>query len=374
MKTELRTEEWNLKLSNYNFFMDDIIKVGLVGYGIGGEYFHAPIINAVPKLKLTDVVERHKQKSKERYPSVKVIKNFDDLLKDQHIRLIVITTPNWFHFEMALKALQAGKHVVVDKPFTVTSKEADTLIELAQQKNLILSVYQNRRFDGDFLTVKKIIENNWVGKVKKFEVCFDRFRPEVKQDSWRENGRQGSGVLYDLAPHLIDQALNLFGLPQTIKADVKTERERAKSDDCFEIELKYPEVTVVLKAGMLVEKATPHFVLTGDMGTYTRFGLDPQEETLKKGGAPGANNWGHEPSGRWGFLDSKAPGLKYYGKIETLPGCYQAYYQNVYNAIKGEEELIVKPEEARNVIRIIELALKSSKEKKAVEYCANGPK
>jgi scyllo-inositol 2-dehydrogenase (NADP+) len=354
--------------------MSEIIKVGLVGYGMSGESFHAPIINSIPELKLTDVVERHKQKSKEKYPWVKVLKNFDDLLKDQHIRLVVITTPNWFHFEMTLKALQAGKHVVVDKPFTVTSKEADTLIELAQQKNLILSVYQNRRWDGDFLTIKKIIENNWIGDVNRVEIRFDRFRPEVKQDSWRENGRQGSGVLYDLAPHLIDQALNLFGLPQTIKAEVKVEREMAKVDDCFEIELKYQKVKVLLKAGMLVKEITPHFVLTGDSGIYTKFGLDPQEEALKKGLAPSDNKWGHEPSGNWGFLDSKAPGLKYYGKIETLPGCYQAYYRNIYSAIRNEEELIVKPQESRNVIRIIELALKSTKEKKAVEYSANGPK
>jgi scyllo-inositol 2-dehydrogenase (NADP+) len=354
--------------------MSEIIKVGLVGYGVGGEFFHAPIINSIPQLKLTDVVERHKQKSKEKYPWVRVLKNFDDLLKDSSIRLVVITTPNWFHFEMALKALNAGKNVIVDKPFTVTSKEADTLIELAHQKNLILSVYQNRRFDGDFLTVKKIIDNNWIGKVNKFEIRFDRYRPDVKQDSWRENGRQGSGVLYDLAPHLIDQALNLFGLPHTIKAEVKSEREMAKSDDCFDIELKYPDVNVFLKAGMLVKEPTPHFVLSGDMGTYTRFGLDPQEEALKKGIVPGDNMWGHEPSGRWGFLDSKAPGLKNYGKIETLPGCYPEYYRNIYAAIRGEEELLVKPEEARNVIRIIELALKSSKEKKTVEYSAHGPK
>jgi predicted dehydrogenase len=354
--------------------MSEIIKVGLVGYGTGGEFFHAPIINSIPGLKLTDVVERHKQKSKEKYPWVKVLKNFDDLLKDPQIRLVVITTPNWFHFEMALKALNAGKNVVVDKPFTVTAKEADTLIELANQKNLVLSVYHNRRFDGDFLTLKKIIENNWVGKVKELEIRFDRYRPEVKQDSWRENGRQGSGVLYDLAPHLIDQALNLFGLPETIKAEVKSEREMAKSDDCFHIELNYPKVKVILKAGMLVKEPTPHFLLSGDLGTYTRFGLDPQEQALKNGMVPDSNKWGHEPSGHWGFLNSKAPGLQTYGKIETLPGCYPDYYRNIYAAIRGEEDVLVKPEEARNVIRIIELALKSSKEKKAVEYSVNGPK
>jgi len=348
--------------------MNDIIKVGLVGYGKAGEYFHAPIINAVSGLKLTDVVERNKQKSKEKYPWVKVLKNFDDLLKDPQIRLVVITTPNWFHFEMAMKALQAGKHVVVDKPFTITSKEADTLIELAEQKNLILSVYHNRRWDGGLKTIKMIMQNNWIGKAKKFEVNFDRFRPEVQQDSWRENGRAGSGLLYDLGSHLIDQALYLFGLPKSIKADIKTERERAKTDDNFSVELIYPDMTAILKAGMLVEEPAPHLRLEAELGTYTKYGLDPQEAALKNGINPNERSFGYEKSDFWGFLDTQVHGGIYYGKIETLPGSYKSYYENIFATIRGHEHLQVTAEQGRDVIRIIELAIKSSKEKKAIEY------
>jgi scyllo-inositol 2-dehydrogenase (NADP+) len=348
--------------------MNDIIKVGLVGYGKGGEYFHAPIINSVPGLKLTDVVERNKQKSKEKYPWVKVLKSFDELLKDPQIRLVVITTPNWFHFEMAMKALQAGKHVVVDKPFTITSKEADTLIELARQKNVVLSVYHNRRWDGGVKTIKMIIQNKWIGKVKKFEVHFDRFRPDVQQESWRENGRAGSGLLYDLGPHLIDQVLYLFGLPKSIKAEIKTERERAKTDDNFSIELIYPEMTAILKAGMLVDEPSPHLIMEAELGTYTKYGLDPQEAALKNGINPNERSFGYEKSDFWGFLDTQVHGGIYYGKVETLPGSYKSYYENIYSAIRGDEPLQVTAEQGRDVIRIIELALKSSKEKKAIEY------
>ncbi|MFL5728440.1 MAG: oxidoreductase [Cytophagaceae bacterium] len=348
--------------------MNDIVKVGLVGYGKGGEFFHAPVINAVPGLKLTDVVERHKQKSKEKYPWVKVLKSFDELIKDPQIRLVVITTPNWFHFEMASKALQAGKHVVVDKPFTITSKEADTLIELAKQKNVVLSVYQNRRWDGGVLTIKKIIQNNWIGKIRKFEVHFDRYRPEVQQESWRENGRAGSGLLYDLGPHLIDQTLHLFGLPTSIRAEIKAERDRAKADDNFSIELIYPTMKAVLKAGMLVDEPTPHYIIEAEEGTYTKYGLDPQEEALKKGVSPSERTFGYENSDFWGFLDTKAHGGMYYGKLETLPGNYKAYYENIYAAIREGHPLEVTAEEGRNVIRIIELAQKSSKEKKTIEY------
>jgi scyllo-inositol 2-dehydrogenase (NADP+) len=348
--------------------MNDIIKVGLAGFGKGGEFFHAPVINAVPGLRLTDVVERHKQKSKEKYPWVKVVKSFDDLIKDPQIRLVVITTPNWFHFEMAMKALQAGKHVVVDKPFTVTSKEADTLIEIAKQKNVILSVYHNRRWDGGLKTIKMILENNWIGKVKKFEIHFDRYRPDVQQDSWRENGRAGSGLLYDLGPHLIDQALYLFGLPLRVKAEIKAEREGAKADDNFSIELIYSDKTAILKAGMLVDEPTPHYILEAELGTYIKYGLDPQEAALKNGGNPAERTFGYESSDFWGFLDTQAHGGMYFGKVETLPGSYKSYYENIYAAIRGDEPLQVKAEEGRAVIRIIELAQKSSKEKKTIEY------
>jgi scyllo-inositol 2-dehydrogenase (NADP+) len=348
--------------------MESDIKVGLVGYGKAGEFFHAPIIDAVPGLKITKVVERHSHRSKEKYPWVTVVKNYDDLLKDDQIELVVIAVPNWMHFEMAHKALAAGKHVIVDKPFTVTSKEADTLIELSIKQNKILTVYHNRRWDGGFLTIQKILQEGWIGDVNKFEVRFERYRPEVKQELWRETGRQGSGVLYDIGAHLLDQAFYLFGKPDSIKADIRLERNGTKADDYFEIILKHGNVTSILKAGMLVTENNPHYLLEGTQGTYLKFVRDPQEDMLKIGKTPKDRDWGLEHSSRWGFLDSKAPGLKYYGKVETIKGSYESFYKNVYEAIRHGKELEVSPEQAREVIHAIELAFQSSKAKKELEY------
>jgi predicted dehydrogenase len=349
--------------------MEKEIRIGLVGFGKAGEFFHAPIINSVPGLKITKVVERHAQRSKEKYPWVKVVKHFDDLLKDEQIDVVVIATPNWYHFEMAHKALTAGKHVVVDKPFTITSREADTLIELARKQEKILTVYHNRRWDGGFLTIQKIINEGWIGEIKKFEVRFERYRPEVKQELWRETQRQGSGVLYDIGSHLIDQALQLFGKPKTVKADVRVERTGAKADDYFEITLTHENgITSLLKAGMLVTEKNPHYFLQGSLGTYTKFERDPQEDMVKTGMTPLDRRWGLEAATRWGFLNSKAPGLKYFGKVETVKGCYEAFYRNLYEVLIQRKELAVRPEEAREVIHTVELALQSSKEKKELIY------
>src|SRR6185437_14908281 len=245
------------------------IKVGLVGFGAGGEFFHAPIISSVPGFKITHVVERHRERSKELYPSVRVVKSIDDLLKTE-VSLVVITTPNWYHNEQAQKALEAGKNVIVDKPLTVTSKEADTLIELAKSKNVLLSVYHNRRWDGSFLTIQKIIDGHWLGNITGFDTRFDRYRPEPKQGSWRETARQGGGLLYDLGPHLIDQAMQLFGLPQAVRAEIKIERKSCVADDYFDLYLKYDHVKVRLRAGMMVKEATPSYVIQGTEGAYTK--------------------------------------------------------------------------------------------------------
>jgi predicted dehydrogenase len=345
------------------------IKVGLVGYGKAGEFFHAPIITTIPGFKLTKVVERHSQRSKEKYPWITVVKNFDEILRDDQIELVVIATPNWLHFEMAHKALNAGKHVIVDKPFTVTTKEAEGLIETAKKLDRILTVYHNRRWDGGFLTINKILNEGWIGNVNRFEVRFERNRPEVKQELWRETGRQGSGVLYDIGSHLLDQAFQLFGKPKTIKADIRLERKGTKADDFFEIILKHHNgVTSYLKAGMLVKEKNPHYFLQGDLGTYTKFERDPQEDMVKRGKTPLDRDWGMEPASRWGFLDSKAPGLKYFGKVETIKGSYESFYNNVYGAIREGKELAVKPEDAKDVIHAIELAVQSNREKKELEY------
>lgn len=339
------------------------LQVGLVGYGVAGQVFHAPMINAVPKLKLTKIVERHGEASRQRYPWVEVVQNIDALLSDAAIDLVVIATPNLSHFELAKQALLAEKHVVVDKPFTTTSAQAQELIQLAHQTQKILSVHHNRRWDGDFQTVQQIARQGYLGQLVEYEAHYDRFRNTLKPGAWREASEPGSGILFDLGSHLIDQAQVLFGLPQAITADVRVQRAGVTVDDYFEVGLDYGNLKVTLKAGMLVREPGPHFILHGSKGSFVKYGMDPQEGALRRGLTPTESDWGQEPQAQWGTLNTEINGLHFYGQIETVPGCYQAFYENIYRAIVEGAELAVKPEEARNTIRMIELALASSREK-----------
>lgn len=348
------------------------IQVGLIGYGIAGQVFHAPIINAVPKLKLSKVVERHSERSRDRYPWVDVIKAVDTLINDPTIDLVVIATPNSSHFELAQQALSAGKHVVIDKPFTTTSNQAQQLINLAQQHNRILSVHHNRRWDGDFQTVKQLVEQGHLGRLVEYEAHYDRFRNTLKPGAWRETSDLGSGILFDLGSHLIDQAQVLFGLPQAITADIRSQRDGARTDDYFEIGLDYAGLKVILRAGMLVRELGPHFILHGTAGSFVKYGMDPQEAALRQGLTPPAPDWGIELQSQWGTLNTQIGGLHFYGQVETLRGCYQAFYENIAEAIDQSATLAVQPEQARNTIRMIELALQSHREKRTVGYSQSG--
>ena len=294
-----------------------------------------------------------------------MIRSVDALLADDSIQLVVVATPNTSHFDIARRALEAGKNVVVDKPFTIASLEADELIKLSRAKNRMLSVFHNRRWDGDFLTVKQILSQRLLGRLVAYESRFDRFRSAPKPGAWREQAFLGSGVLFDLGPHLIDQAVVLFGLPTGIYGEVRRQRDRAAADDNFELHLEYPQLKVTLKAGMLVCEPSPRFVLYGTEGSFVKYGLDPQEEALKRGGSPAQPNWGAEPESAWGTHTS-CDGTMTRGKYPTLSGCYPEYYKNVYRAITGQEELVVKPEQARDVIRLIELAQQSNTERRMI--------
>jgi scyllo-inositol 2-dehydrogenase (NADP+) len=346
------------------------MRVGLIGYGMAGQVFHAPVIAAVPGLRLAKVVERRGETSRQRYPWVEVVREAAALFEDEAIELIVVATPNASHYDLTRQALLAGKHVVVDKPFTLTSEQARQLIELARQQNRVLSVFQNRRWDGDFQTVRQIVRQGCLGRLVEYESHFDRFRNYFSPErAWREEGGPGSGVLFDLGSHLIDQAQVLFGLPQMLTADIRSQREAGKADDQFELILHYDQLKVTLKAGLLVREPGPRFALHGTEGSFVKYGVDPQEEALKRGLSPGEPDWGLEPKEQWGTLNTQIGGLHFHGKVETARGCYQAYYENVHQAITGQAELIVKPEEARNTIRMIELALQSNAEKRTVAFC-----
>ena len=350
--------------------MSRVLNVGLIGYGMAGQIFHAPIILAVPSLHLKTVVERTSAKSKEHYPWVEVVQDIQAVLKDETIDLVVIATPNVTHYELAKQALLKGKHVVVEKPFTVTSQEAKELIDLALQQRLVLSVYQNRRWDGDFITVKRVLENHLLGRITEYEAHYDRYMNVLRPNTWKEKALRGSGIVYDLGSHLLDQAQMLFGLPQSITADIRSQRDGTEIEDNFEIILAFANsLKVTLKASMLVRELGPHFILHGTQGSFVKYGLDPQEAALKRGLRPQDDPfWGSDAETQWGKLNTVVSGLHFQGKIETALGDYRSYYRNVYDAITSQDDLLVKPEQAWNTIRMIELAIESNKLKKTLEF------
>ncbi|ORY97758.1 hypothetical protein BCR43DRAFT_473040 [Syncephalastrum racemosum] len=348
------------------------INVGVVGFGMSSKTFHCPLITSSPYLHLTAVVERHSDKSKEVYPWVHVAKSTQELFDMANVDLVVITTPNDSHFPLAKEAMQKGKHVVVEKPFTISSTEAKELDEVATKTGRVCSVYQNRRWDADFLTVKKLIKNGHLGRLVEFESHFDRFRNFVKP-GWRERDDQpGSGMLYDLGAHLIDQALSLFGTPQGLFASISNQRQLKESSvvDDFTIIFKYAnDFSVILRSSMLARQ-TPvlRFSLRGMEGSFVKHYLDVQEDQLKAGLVPSSAGYGVEKQEQWGTLDSNVSGVHIVGKVETEHGDYLSFYNNVGLAIMGKEPLAVTPKDGYNCIRAIELAKQSSDEGRVVAW------
>ncbi|MBM7565187.1 oxidoreductase [Paenibacillus sacheonensis] len=348
--------------------MSDTVKVGLIGYGFAGSVFHAPVITSVPGLELTKVVERRSAKSKERYPWVEVVRDAEELYADDAIDLVVVTTPSTDHYAFVKKALLAGKHVVVEKPFTPSSADAEELIELAKKQGKVLTVYHNRRFDGDFLTLRELLRQELLGEVKEAEFHWDGFDPVMRSTNWREGNEPGTGVFYDLGVHLLDQAVKLFGVPASIAGDVQIQRDDAEAHDYFDVTLLYDSgLKVRLKSSKFVREAFPRYSLHGTKGSFVKYGIDPQEAALIAGLQPStARHWGKEPKELWGKINTSVGGLHVEGVIETIAGSYVDYYRNVMEHINGKAELEVKPEEARLAIQLIELALQSSKDGRAL--------
>lgn len=345
--------------------MERTIVTGLASYGMSGRVFHAPLLSCHTGFVLKSIVERHKDEAILKYPKVNTLRSFDELLKDSEIELVIINTPDHTHAELAHKALMAGKHVVVEKPFTLHPSEAEDLLNLAIRKQRIITVFHNRRWDGDFLTIEKLIKNEMLGRLVEYEVHFDRFRNYI-QNSWKEEPSHGTGTLYNLGSHLIDQALYLFGMPTAVTGDVRTFRTDGKVDDFFEVVMHYKEMRIALKGSYLVRQPGPRFVLNGTHGSFIKYGVDPQESDLTQGKLPSDPNWGREPEENWGLLNTDKRGVHYVGKIETIPGNYLNFYSDLHNAIVNKTETAVKPQEAINVINIIEAAYKSAKTQKTI--------
>ena len=347
------------------------MKVGLIGFGFAGRSFHSPVISRVPGLRLAAIVQRARNDAAQLYPEARIVRSVDELLAIRDIRLIVIATPNDTHYPLAHQCLAAGRDVVVDKPFTTTLDEATRLVEFARQQSRLITVYQNRRYDGDFPPVQEVVSSGLLGRIVRFETNYDRFRPQLKANAWRERSGPGTGILFDLAPHLIDQALLLFGVPEAITADIRIERDHGIADDAFDLTLHYPRnFRALLRATMLAATIRPRFLLHGTLGTYAKHSFDVQEPKLRAGRIP----WEETPTEaelkeNSGILTiANADGSTTQRLVPAGKSDYRNFYANMRDAVLGKAELAVSPQHALNVMRALELARRSSDRRCTVSW------
>ncbi|ENQ6247157.1 oxidoreductase [Klebsiella quasipneumoniae] len=337
-----------------NLMSNNTINIALIGYGFVGKTFHAPLIRSVPGLNLAFVASRDEEKVKRDLPDVTVIASAEAAVQHPDVDLVVIASPNATHAPLARLALNAGKHVVVDKPFTLDMQEARELIALAQEKQRLLSVFHNRRWDSDYLGIRQVIEQGAIGTVKHFESHFDRFRPEVRV-RWREQNVPGSGLWFDLGPHLIDQALQLFGLPQSVQGNIATLRDGAEINDWAHVVLNYPAHKAILHCSMLVAGSSSRFTVHGDKGSVVKARADQQESQLLAGVVPGSAGWGQD--------DDKLVIYDASLQTQTQPtpsGDQRQYYMQIRDALKGQIANPVPPVEALAVMAVLEAAVRSA--------------
>jgi scyllo-inositol 2-dehydrogenase (NADP+) len=344
-----------------------MIDVGLIGFGLAGRSFHAPVIRAVPGLRLAAILQRSGNEAAAQYPDARIVRTLDELLAIKEIRLVVIATPNDSHFPLAKQCLAAGRDVLVDKPFTTTLDEAIALVQFAKQQNRLLTVYQNRRYDGDFQAILELVARGALGRIVRFESNYDRFRPQLKPNAWRERSGPGTGIFFDLAPHLIDHALMLFGLPLALTADIRMEREGAVADDAFDLAFHYPRgLRADLRSSILAAVTRPRFLLHGTQGAFVKQSFDPQESNLRRGYIPTDAAWGAEPEENWGLLTLTENGTLTQRRVPSVNCDYRDFYANLRDAILGKAKLAVTPEWALDVMRLLELARQSSNERRTV--------
>ena len=342
------------------------IKTALCSFGMSGWVFHAPFIHINKGFELYAVWERTKNLAEAKYLGIKTFRTLEEMLSDQSIELVVINTPNATHYEYSKKALLAGKHIIVEKPFTINSGEAAELIALATKCNKLISVYQSRRYDSDYKTVKKVVDENWLGKIVEAEIHYDRYRQEIGPKLHKEVPGPGTGLLYDLGSHLIDQALQLFGMPNAVFADIAIMRPVSKVDDYMELLLFYPNLRVRIKSSYMVREAPPSYVFHGTKGSFIKARTDIQEKLLQEGVSPDDKNWGVEPDNEKGLLHTEKDGKIIREYIPSLKGDYGAFYDGMYEAIRFNKAVPVSADDGMNVIRIIETAYQSRAEERII--------
>ncbi|MGC6406044.1 Gfo/Idh/MocA family oxidoreductase [Bisgaard Taxon 45] len=338
--------------------MSHVINVGIAGFGMSAQTFHAPFLDLDPRFNIKKVFERRSEKSKMIYPYVEVVHDFKELLTED-IDLIIITTPNQTHYELAQKAILAGKHVVVEKPLAITSQQATELDKLAEAQDVVLSVYQNRRWDNGALTVKKLIAENTLGDIVEYEIRYERYSPHKNKKAWKETGEFGTGLVYDLGVHLLDEVVDLFGMPNALYADVTKQNPASGSDDNFRITLYYVDKKVTLSSTKYARETAPHIILQGKLGSYIKPTLDNQEKLLLSGNKP-EKGWNKEPEQDWGILHTEIDGVVIRKKMESIPGNYHAYYDNIYAVLTENASLLVTAKQAITVLKLIEKVYESA--------------
>ena len=344
------------------------IKTAICSFGMSGRVFHAPFLHANPGFELYSVWEREKNLAAAIYPEIRTCRTLQELLADPATELVIVNTPNYTHYDYTKQALQAGKHVIVEKPFTITEAQGLELIELAKQAGKKLSSYQSRRFDSDFRTVRRIVQSGVLGTIVEAEIHYDRFTPTLSPKVHKETPGPGTGLLYDLGAHLIDQALQLFGDPESVFADLFIIRDNSKVDDYMEVLLFYPGLRVRLKSSYLVREPLPAYSVFGHNGTFIKTRADVQEKHLLAGEPPTGADWGVEPVAEQGLLHAEIDGKVVRERVPTEKGSYMDYFTGMYEAIRSNAPLPVTAEQGVRIIRVIEKAYQSRAEKKIVPF------
>ena len=332
------------------------IKVGLASFGMSGRIFHAPFIEKNPNFELKLILERTKSNSKVSYPNATIVRSYEALIINEEVSLIIVNGPTYLHFEMAKAALEAGKHVVLEKPMTTTSKEGEELMALAKKKGLQIAVYHNKRFEGGFKTVQKLLATKRLGNLKECRIVLHRFRPEIGPKAWKEEAFPGAGILYDIGSHLIDQVLVLFGWPENIEADLQIQRVNGKVVDYFNISFLYGDFKATIVSDMLTKERLPTFSLIGTKGSFVKYGHDPQESRLA-GNPIVWDGIGEDLEVDYGVFTNLGTNIT--EKIRTENGGYDQFYKNIYEVLKLDAALIISPDQALDVIKLIEWAMES---------------
>ena len=335
------------------------IKTALLAYGMSGQVFHAPFINRHPGYELVGAWERSKKLIQNDFPSAKSYSSLQELL-DADIDLVIVNTPVDTHFAYADESLLAGKHVLVEKAFTTTAKEAAKLTHLADAKKLTLSVFQNRRWDSDFKTVQDIIKQNILGEIVDAEIHFDRFRPDLSPKLHKETDNPGAGILMDLGSHIIDQALVLFGFPKAVYASIRKTRKNSIVDDWFDITIFYENLNVRLKASYFVREQLPAYIINGKKGSFVKNRADIQEDELKASANLDDVNWGKESVDDYGILNTEINGEIIRKRVESLQGNYFEFFDQLYHSITNNSAPPVSGSDGSNVMKIIDASIKSN--------------